>query len=286
MANEAGPAEQGTETWPGAGGTGLLARWWRPAEPPRGVVLIVHGLGEHAGRYAPHAAALVARGYAVYSFDLRGHGRSPGPRAYVDRFATYLADLDAMLAAVRAREPDRPLFLLGHSMGGTIVALYVLTRQPTLAGVVLSSPALAPGSDISPLLARLAPLIGRLAPRLPASPLDPAAISHDPAVVRAYAEDPLVLHRGMPARTGAELLAAIGQVQAQMDAWSLPLLLIHGTADRLTNPAGSQALARRAAVADKTLRLYDGFYHETLNEPEGARVLADLGGWLDAHTAA
>jgi len=263
-------------------GLRLHENCWLPEDGSGGVVIVVHGLNEHSGRYSEVATRLSGHGYAVYAMDLRGHGKSQGARLLVRSFDEYLADLELYLDRVRRREPDRPLFLLGHSMGGAIVALLAITRQPDVRGLVLSVPAVLIGGSVFPLLRRLAPLVSRLFPRLRIMRLGYRMLSRDPQVVEQFKSDPLVYHGRFPVRTGTEILRAAGRIQGQMEALKLPLLLLHGTADRVTDPAGSRRLYARAGSADKTLKLYEGLYHDLLHEPEKDQVTADLIEWLDA----
>ncbi|MHB8417315.1 MAG: alpha/beta hydrolase [Myxococcales bacterium] len=266
----------------GAGGLRLYQQAWRPSGTPRAVVVIVHGLKDYSGHYAAFARELVAHGFAVHGLDLRGHGKSPGDRVWVDSFNDYLDDLDAFLKVVRQREPGRPIFLFGHSMGGGIAALYTITRQPELAGLVLSGPALKPGADVSRLLIGVTKLLAAVAPHLRVMDLPDENFSRDPAIVAAMKTDPLIDNRAGPARTAAELLRAFDRIEAHEEAVRVPLLDMHGTRDKLTNPEGSRELVARAASKDKTLKLYSGLYHDLLHEPEKAQVTADVVAWLDA----
>lgn len=267
-----------------ADGLLLLERSWLPEEAPRAAVVIVHGYAEHSGRYGHVAEHLVASGYAVYAFDLRGHGRSEGKRTYVRSLDEHLADLDGLLARVRERGPAVPLFLLGHSMGGTIVTLFLISGEREVRGAILSGAALKLRGGVSRILQALLSFLGRLAPKLPLSKLSSRDISRDETVVTEYDSDPLVYRGRMPAGTAAALIQAIRSIEARMEAVALPLLLLHGTSDSLTDPEGSSLLYERASSPDKTLRLYEGLYHEVLNEPEKEQVLADLVQWLDERT--
>jgi alpha-beta hydrolase superfamily lysophospholipase len=242
----------------------------------------VHGYAEHTGRHAPVAHALTDQGATVYAYDQRGHGQSEGRRAYVGTFTHYLQDLHRFLQRVRAQTTDRPLFLFGHSMGGLVVLSYLLDRQPSVDGVILSSPAVEINPDLAPVLRRVGQWIGRLAPTLPTTRSPKGALSRDPDVAEAAQNDPLNYHGRVPARTGAEMLRVGGVVQSRLHSITAPFLVVHGTADLLTSPEWSRRLYDRAASDDKTIRLYDGLYHETFNEPEGDEVLATIGDWLDA----
>ena len=264
-----------------ADGTLLQARAWLPADALRSAVALVHGYAEHIGRYAHVAEFLAQRGHAVYGYDQRGHGRSPGRRAYVNAFGEYVDDLAVFLDRVREEAPGRPLFLLGHSMGGAVSAHYALREDAVLDGLLLSSAAL--DLPTPPALQALAWLLGRLVPTLPTLKLDRHLISRDAAVIAATDADPLYYRGGIPARTAAELFDAGRHLRQHLEAFTLPLLLLHGTADGITRPDGSQACYARARSTDKTLALYPGLYHETFNEPEKARVLKEVAAWLDEH---
>ncbi|WP_175720518.1 alpha/beta hydrolase [Burkholderia anthina] len=264
--------------WPAGDGTA----------PPRATIALVHGLAEHAGRYAALAARLNAAGIEVLAIDLRGHGQSPGKRAWVERFDGYLNDADALVAA--AARDDTPLFLMGHSMGGAIAALYAIERVPArgyaLTGLVLSSPALAPGRDVPRWMLAMSRIISRIWPTFPAIRIDAALLSRDPAVVAANRADPLVHHGAVPARTGAEILDAMTRIEHGRGALRMPVLVYHGTDDKLTEPDGSRAFGARAGSADRTLTLYEGGFHETMNDLERDRVIDALIAWIHARAPA
>ena len=269
----------------GARGVRIYTQNWRPDGPPKAAVLVVHGLGEHSGRYANVVEALVPRGYALYSLDHIGHGQSDGQREYVDRFSDYTVTLKTYFDQIRAAQPaPLPIFILGHSLGGLISAVYLLDHQSELAGAVLSAPAVKAPANISPVTMLAGRLLSALAPRAGILGLDAPAISRDPAVVSAYLNDPLVYTGKTTARLGAEMLAAILRVRAEAPTLTLPLIIVQGSADKLVDPAGAQELYAAAASPDKTLKIYPGLYHEVFNEPERQQVLDDVTGWLDAHT--
>ncbi|KWF29445.1 alpha/beta hydrolase [Burkholderia pseudomultivorans] len=258
------------------------------ASAPRATVALVHGLAEHAGRYAALAARLNAAGIAVLAVDLRGHGQSPGKRAWVERFDGYLDDADALVA--EAARDNTPLFLMGHSMGGAIAALYAIERAPArgraFAGLVLSSPALAPGRDVPRWMLALSRFISRTWPTFPAIRIDAALLSRDPAIVAANRADPLVHHGAVPARTGAEILDAMARIERGRGALRVPVLVYHGTEDKLTEPDGSRAFGAGVGSPDRTLTLYEGGFHETMNDLERDRVIDALIAWIHAHTPA
>ncbi len=273
-------APTGTGSIVTADGLTLHTQRWTPDRAPAALVLLVHGYAEHCGRYEHVARAFVDQGAAVYAYDQRGYGRSEGRRAYVDRFDQYLADLALVGQDVQDRTPDVPIFLFGHSMGGLIALLYVLTRSPSLRGLLLSAPAIEVNPDLAPLLRKIAQVLGRFFPTLPTVRSPQGAISRDPAVLEAAQNDPLNYHGRTLARTGAELLRAGTEAQGRLHEVETPFLVVHGTADPLASPVWSKRLYERAAAPDKTLRFYDGLYHETFNEPERDQVLDDLTTWL------
>ena len=268
----------------GVEGVELYWQGWLPslessAGPPRGVLLICHGMGEHSGRYATVVDALVPDGWAVYGLDHRGHGRSGGVRVHVSHYADFLADLDTFRRMVATRHETRP-FLLGHSMGGQIALAYALDHQDDLAGLVFSAPALQ-APPVPRAVRAVATALARVTPRLRRAVVDIATISRDEAVVTDYRTDALV-HQGHP--TIALSLALAEQMTllpARVRDLRLPLLVQHGTDDRICPPDGSRALAESVGTDDLTVRWYDGFWHEIYHEPERERPLADLREWLD-----
>lgn len=266
----------------GAGGADLFYQSFAPDEAPRAVIAVVHGLGEHSGRYGTFVDHFVPRGYAILGFDHRGHGRSPGPRGHVSAWSEFREDVGAFLSLARERFPGIPRFLFGHSMGGLIALNYALHDPTGLRGLILSAPGLD-SSGLSPVTLALAKVLSRIAPalQLPTG-LEAAGISRDPAAVAAYEADPLVHDRGTP-RAATEGLAAIRWTLAHAADLRLPLLLYYGTADRLVPPAAARQFFEQVTFPDKTLHEYEGSYHETHNDLDRARLLADLDAWLDAH---
>ena len=267
------------------GGVQVLIRSWTPAVPARAVVAIVHGVKSHGGYYGWAAERLVAAGFAVYALDLRGRGRSDGERLYIDDLGEYLGDVQTLVGLAKSREPGLPVFLLGHSAGGVISCVYALDHQAELAGLICESFAFrvyAPGFVLA-----LVRWLGRVAPRLPVLRLKTADFSRDPGAVRAMVDDPLGVHReAQPARTVAELLRGTDRLEREFPLLGLPVLILHGTADRVTNPAGSRELYAAAGAADKTLKLYDGHAHDLLNDHGREAVMDDIRGWIDARVAA
>ncbi|HEY5944120.1 MAG TPA: lysophospholipase [Kofleriaceae bacterium] len=276
------PPGSTTETITAPDGTQLLARHWAAQGDTRGVLVIMHGLKDYSARYAGLATRLAAGGYSIYAFDLRGHGRSAGPRVNPDDWTDYVDDLDRFLTTVEQREPGKPIFLFGHSMGGAIAARTAEVHARPLAGLVLSGPALA--IDAPPLLVAATRMIAVLNPRAPALKLPNRNFSSDPAAVAAMDKDELISQPPGPARTAAGLVDGMRAIWADVDRLTMPLLALHGTADRLTAPAGSRMLIRRAPAQDKTLRIYPDYFHDLLHEPKHDVVEADIHAWLDAHT--
>ncbi len=275
--------ETGEGTLTGIAGGRIVWRSWLPDGETRAVVVIVHGFGEHSGRYVHVGQRLAAEGYAVYAPDHRGHGRSDGPRGRVD-IDDVAEDVDRLATLAGARHPGRPLFLLGHSMGATVALRHVGRHQDRLAGVILSGPLAR--LDANAAVKALAKLLAATAPGLPLARLDPKLVSRDPAVVQAYVDDPLVYHRPVPAGTVAQFIARTEALPGEVAAIKLPTLLMWGTADELCPPAGSVMLSQRLGSIDLTATPYEGLHHEILNEPEQHQVLDQICSWLAAHSAA
>ena len=265
--------------WQNNAGLLFHTQAWEPDLRPRAVVALVHGLGEHVARYAPISEALVKAGFAVTGFDLRGHGRSGGPRGHTPDYEALMDDIDALLARARDRFPRHPVFLYGHSLGGGIVLNYAMRRAPTLKGVIASSPWLCAAMKPSPLRAMLARILD---PVLPAFAqkwgLESASLSHDAEVVGAFDRDPLA-HGLISVRMYRVCAQAGNWALEHAGEFPLPLLLMHGTADRITSWEASQEFARRLG-RKCTFRLWDGWYHELHNEPGRARVVETMVSWM------
>jgi alpha-beta hydrolase superfamily lysophospholipase len=267
--------------------SGVLHRniFWRSWGPDdgtaRAVVVLVHGLGEHSGRYDHVVARLVDEGYGVWTVDHRGHGRSDGPRAFIEDMDNVVADIDTLVDMAVAGEPGVPVFMLGHSMGGLIGLRYALAHQGRLAGLVLSA-ALAQLDAVPRPLELVGRALSVIAPRAPLIAIDPTLVSRDPAVVDAYRSDPLVHHGKVPARTAVQLADTVQRFPSTVSAITVPTLILYGTADALCTPAGSVMLGERIGAADLTVKAYDGLFHEILNEPERETVLEEIVGWLGA----
>ncbi|MFZ0127850.1 MAG: lysophospholipase [Candidatus Dormiibacterota bacterium] len=273
------------DTFAGVRGLRIHVRTWLPAGAPTGVVVVAHGFAEHAGRYATLAERLVADGLAVRAADHRGHGLSEGKRTSVVRFRDYVDDLNSVIAQARARWPSEPLVLLGHSMGGLIALDLAVRSSDALDGLIVSAPAACP-RDVSRLKLAIGRALSRVAPDTGVLRLPLDRISRDPAVVDAYNHDPLVFRAPMRARLGAEMLDAMDRVDAGLPSLKVPLLVMQGTADGLVDPGCGPHVYERAGSKDKTLKMYDGLWHEIFNEPERDHVLGDLIAWLRTRLAA
>jgi acylglycerol lipase len=264
-------------------GLKLYYQCWLPDKRPKAVLLVAHGLAEHSGRYKNLVNYFVPKGYAVYALDHRGHGRSEGTRSYIDRFSDYLADLKTFFDKVRKEQGDAKIFLVGHSMGGTIATAYAIEHQKELAGLILSGALLTALGGVSPVLLAMAGVIAVLLPKMGVVVLDASTISRDQAVIDAYVNDPLVFRGKVPARTGAELTKVCKKLPERMPEIKLPMLIMHGSADQLVPQEGSKLLYELAGSKDKTLKFYEGLYHEIFNEPEHKQVFVDMETWLTKH---
>ncbi len=268
---------------PGEGGLTLYRRRWLPDGEPEATVVLAHGAGEHLGRYEHVAKRLADAGYVVHALDHRGHGRSEGERADLGSMDAVVADLRALIALARDERPRLRLFLLGHSMGGCISLEYALRHQDEIDGLILSSP-LASLNAASAATRTLSKLVGSVLPRLGVYSVDTGDISRDPEVVRAYEDDPLVHHEKVPARTVAELTRSVESFPARLRGLTIPLLVFHGSGDEVTEPAGTEMVHAQTGSSDKEIVIFDGLYHETMNEPEQDDVLDRVVAWLDGRS--
>jgi len=266
-----------------AGGLTLFVRSWRPEGMPRAVVLLVHGFNSHLGYYAWIAEQLVVEGIAVYAVDLRGRGKSDGERFYVQRFADYVGDVRMLATLARSREPGLPVFLYGHSAGGVVSCVYTLEYQVELAGLICASFAFqvpAPGFALAVLKG-----LSYVAPHAPVLRLRNEDFSRDPTVVKTMNNDPLIAHETQPTNTVAEMVRADERLKREFPLIRLPVLILHGTRDQATKPRGSQFFFDTAGSADKTLKLYEGYFHDPLNDAGKDVVMTDITAWIDARVS-
>jgi acylglycerol lipase len=272
-------------TFIGAGGLKIFTRTWRPASAkPRAVVVIVHGFNSHSGQYLWVADQFVAHDLAVYALDLRGRGQSEGERFYVEKMDDYIADVDTLVNTAKAENPGLPVFLLGHSAGGVISCVYTLEHQEKLAGLICESFAFElPAPDL--VLSLLAG-VSHIAPHSHVFKLKNEDFSRDPQVVAAMNADPLIAGESQPAQTAAVLVHAGERLKREFPQITLPVLILHGTLDKATKPSGSQHFYERAGSADKTLKLYEGHFHDLLNDVDKEVVMADIHSWLGVHIPA
>lgn len=269
-------------TFDGVGGVRIVYDVWTPDAAPRAVVVLSHGLGEHARRYDHVAQRFGEAGLVTYALDHRGHGRSGGKRVLVKDISEYTGDFDTLVGIAKKEHPGCKCIVLGHSMGGGIVFAYGVERPDDYDLMVLSGPAVAAQHAVSPLLVLVAKIVGAIAPGLPVQELDSAAISRDPAVVAAYDSDPLVHHGKVPAGIARALLLVGETMPARAAALTAPMLVVHGVEDRLIPVDGSRELIAHVGSSDAELKEYPGLFHEVFNEPERDQVLDDVVSWMNA----
>jgi acylglycerol lipase len=265
------------------GGVRLFHQSWLPKGDPKAVLLVVHGLAEHSGRYMNVVDYFVPKRYAVYGIDHVGHGKSEGTRVFVQSFDDYLEPLGTFLEMVKESHPGKPVFLMGHSMGGLIAPLYVLKHKPDLPGMIISAPLTQIPKHVSSMVIVMSKLLSSIVPKLGVEDIDSSTICSDPAVIRAYEEDPLVYRGKTTARLAAELLKEVQHIQKEASKIVMPVLVMQGSEDKLVNPDDGKLFYESVSSSDKTLKIYQGFAHEIFNEPEHDRVFADVEAWLEAH---
>lgn len=265
----------------GPGDTDIFHQCWLPLGEPRAVILLAHGLAEHSSRYGNLVNHFVPEGYAVYALDHMGHGRSGGKRVYINRFQDFTIPLKQLFDMTRKEHPETPVFLVGHSMGGLIATAFLLDQTQDLAGAVLSGPAVKIPDNISKATLFIGRIISVILPALGISKLEAEGISRDPEVVRAYYDDPLVFTGKITARLAAEIVNTCEMVLDRAPEITLPLMIAQGSEDSLVNPEGARLLRDGVGSADKSLNMYDGFFHEIFNEPEHKKVLTDVQSWIE-----
>ena len=267
-------------SFPGVGGLNIFTRAWMPRQgKPRAVMILIHGFNAHSGYMQWPAEQFAASGFAAYALDLRGRGKSEGERFYVENFEDYLGDVDKLVGIARAENPGIPIYVLGHSAGGVIATSYVFEHQQEIAGLICESFAYDVGlpDAVSFILKGLS----HLTPHLHVFTLKNEIFSRDPKAVAAMNNDPLIANESQPAETAAEMLKAADRLTTNFPKFMVPVFIIHGTADKATQPAGSQHFFDAAGSADKTLKLYEGHFHDLLADIGKEEVMADILAWID-----
>ena len=264
----------------GIGGVNIFVRSWRPRTNARGVVVIVPGFNAHSGYYEWAAQQLTASGLSVYAVDLRGRGKSDGERFYVENVADWVSDVGTVMALAKSREPGLSVFLLGHSAGGVVSCLYALEHQTELAGFICESFAFqVPAPDFA--LAAFKGL-SHVAPHAHVYRINNEYFSRDPRAVQAMNQDPLIAGETQPVQTAAEIVRADERLKTEFPRITLPLLILHGTADKVTKFDGSKLFYETAGSGDKTIKLYEGHFHDLLNDIDKESVIGDIKSWIAA----
>lgn len=258
----------------------LFYRSWLPDGKIKAILIISHGVAEHCGRYAQMAEYFAGKGFAVYSFDYRGHGKSEGKRGYIEHFSYYVDDLQTFCRIVCSLHPYKKAILFGHSMGAIIDLAEAIHNQHEFCGLILSGTAIKIKPDLPvAILAMLKP-VSLFLPALGLKKIDSSTLSRDEGVVRSYNNDNLVYRGKLSARLGIELAWLIHKLRRQLSEIEIPVLLLHGGEDKLSFPEGARLVFERISSKDKTLNVYAGLYHEILNEPENIQVFSDIEMWL------
>lgn len=263
----------------GVGGLKIFTRSWQPERKPRAVVVIVHGFNSHSGQYLWVADQFIKNGLAVYALDLRGRGRSEGERFYVEKIEDYTDDVHTLVKTAKAENPGLPVFMLGHSAGGVTSCTYTLEHQAELTGLICESFAYelpVPGIVLSFLKG-----LSYITPHTHVFTLKNKDFSRDPKVVEEMNEDILIKGESQPAQTGKVLINAAQHLTEEFPNIKLPVFILHGTEDKATSPSGSQHFYEKAGSTDKTLKLYEGHFHDLLNDVDKEVVMADIQNWID-----
>lgn len=276
---EYGGNQMTESSFTGADGLQIFTRTWNPQGDPRAIMVLIHGFNAHSGYMEYPAEQFSANGFVCYALDLRGRGKSEGERFYVEKFSDYLDDVHSLVDIARMEHPGLPIFVLGHSAGGVIATSYVYEHQADIAGLVCESFAYDVGlpNAVSLILKG----ISHLTPHLHVFSLNNADFSRDPAAVERMNTDPLIAKESQPAETAAVMLTAADALTGHFPDFKVPVLIIHGTADKATRPAGSEKFFDLAGSTDKTLKLYDGHYHDLLADVDKEVVMADILNWVE-----
>lgn len=272
------------DSFTGKDGLNIFTANQLPTGDPKAIVLVVHGYGEHCGRYTHVIEALAHAGFAAYALDHCGHGQSEGLRAYFDSFDQPITHLKEYMDRVKAKHAGKKLFVLGHSMGSLISLAFTLRYQKEIAGLVISGTPVNADANVSPLLVRVGYVLNRIAPRAPLMKMvGLETLSTDPQVAIDFAADPLTYKNNMRVGMGVQMNDTAKNVREHLPELKLPMFILHGEQDKLVNPSGSHLTYERAGSKDKTLKIYPGMYHEIMNERDREVVIGDIVGWLNKH---
>jgi alpha-beta hydrolase superfamily lysophospholipase len=266
------------EKFQGTGGLNIFMRSWRPEGAARGAVVIVHGFNSHSGQYLWVGEQFAAAGLAVYALDLRGRGRSDGERFYVDKIEDYVDDVATLVRRAKSENPGSPVFVLGHSAGGVVSCVYTLDHQSEVDGLICES--FAYELPVPDLALSFLKGLSYITPHTHVFGLKNEDFSRDPAVVESMNSDPLIKGESQPAQTAAVMINADKRLKEGFQSITLPVLILHGTVDKATKPSGSQHFYEQAGSTDKTLKLYEGHYHDLLNDLDKEVVMADIQSWI------
>lgn len=254
---------------------------WLPNKSARAVLLIAHGLNEHCGRYQHLAEYFVNEGYAMYGFDYPGHGKSEGIRSYIKDFSEFTETLLIYIEKIRKWQPDLPIFIIGHSMGGLVGAHLLIDHPDQVAGAILSGSLILVPDNISPITITIGKIISIILPKLGLAAIDSSGLSQDPNIVQAYKADPLVFTGKVTTNLSIKMNQAMDRVAIDGSKINLPVLLLHGKADYIVDPVSTQFLYDLVSSENKKLIYYEGFYHDIYNEPEHEQVFEDISSWLN-----
>jgi len=259
----------------------IYYQYWLPKSPPRAILLIVHGLNEHSGRYQHLAEYFTGAGFGVYGFDLIGHGKSDGTRSFVQNFATFTNPILTILGLITEQHPDLPIYLVGHSLGGLIGAKFLIDHQDKISGAILSGSLVSVPDYVSDLTIKIGTIISKIIPKFRLIGIDKSGLSRDPKVVANYINDPLVYNGKSTARISSVINDGISYVEEKGSTISRPILILHGGQDRICDPSWSTYLHNLVSSQQNQLIIYDELFHEIYNEPEQGTVFKDILNWLN-----